>query len=82
MWDCGGSAPWNIMSFRKIDVDAFDEDALHDDELYDPDPRSPDQVLNDARQRQAVVRSTLSKWVASHAFEKTILIVAMNAEAT
>ena len=55
---------WNITrtsEFRKIDVDAFGEDALHNDKLYDPDPRSPDQVLSDARQRQAAVRSTLSK---------------------
>ena len=50
-----------MSEFRKIDVGAFDEDALHNDKFYDPDPRSPDQVISDARQRQAVVRSTLSK---------------------
>ncbi|KAL4063043.1 actin-related protein 2/3 complex subunit 5 [Scleroderma yunnanense] len=49
------------MSYRKIDIDAFDEDVLQDDELYDPDPRPPAQVLSDARQRQSAVRSSLSR---------------------
>lgn len=52
-----------VMSFRKIDIDAFDEDVLQEDELYDPDPRPPAQVLSDARQRQSAVRSALSKYV-------------------
>ncbi|KAG6336739.1 hypothetical protein ID866_2344 [Astraeus odoratus] len=49
------------MSFRKIDIDAFDEDILQESELYDPDPRQPAQVLSDARQKQSAVRSSLSK---------------------
>ncbi|KAI5986684.1 actin-related protein ARPC5 [Pisolithus albus] len=49
------------MSFRKIDIDAFDEDVLRETELYEPDPRDPAQVLADARQKQATVRSALSR---------------------
>ncbi|KAF9221815.1 actin-related protein ARPC5 [Gyrodon lividus] len=49
------------MSFRKIDIDAYDEDVLQESELYDPDPRLPTQVLNDAKQKQAAVRSSLNK---------------------
>lgn len=51
------------MSFRKIDVDAYDEDVLQETELYDPDPREPAQVLNDAKQKQLAVRSALNKCV-------------------
>lgn len=49
------------MSFRKIDVDAYDEDVLQETELYDPDPREPAQVLSDAKQKQLAVRSALNK---------------------
>lgn len=49
------------MSFRKIDVDAYDEDVLQETELYDPDPRPPPQVLADAKQKQLAVRSALNK---------------------
>ncbi|KAG2112539.1 actin-related protein 2/3 complex subunit 5 [Suillus discolor] len=49
------------MSFRKIDIDAYDEDVLLDDELCEPDPRDPAQVLSDAKQKQAAVRSTLAR---------------------
>ncbi|KAI6028240.1 actin-related protein ARPC5 [Pisolithus marmoratus] len=49
------------MSFRKIDIDAFDEDVLQETELYEPDLRDPAQVLSDAKQKQAAVRSALSK---------------------
>ncbi|KAJ8593739.1 ARP2/3 complex 16 kDa subunit (p16-Arc) [Rhizopogon salebrosus TDB-379] len=49
------------MSFRKIDIDIYDEDVLLDTELYEPDPRDPAQALADAKQKQAVVRSTLAK---------------------
>lgn len=45
------------MSFRKIDIDAFDEDALQESELYEPDPRSPSQVLSDTQKKVASVRS-------------------------
>jgi actin related protein 2/3 complex, subunit 5 len=48
-------------SFRKIDIDAYDEDILLEEELYDLDPRDPAQVLSDARQKQATVRSSLAK---------------------
>lgn len=49
------------MSFRKIDVDAYDEDVLQETELYDPDPRDPAQVLSDAKQKQLAVRSALNR---------------------
>ncbi|KAH0834158.1 actin-related protein 2/3 complex subunit 5 [Lanmaoa asiatica] len=49
------------MSFRKIDVDAYDEDVLQETELYDPDPREPAQILSDAKQKQLAVRSALNK---------------------
>ncbi|KAG1750384.1 actin-related protein 2/3 complex subunit 5 [Suillus paluster] len=49
------------MSFRKIDIDAYDEDVLLESELCEPDPRDPAQVLSDAKQKQAAVRSTLAK---------------------
>ncbi|KIJ13705.1 hypothetical protein PAXINDRAFT_170218 [Paxillus involutus ATCC 200175] len=49
------------MSFRKIDVDAYDEDVLHESELYEPDPRDPAQVLSDTKQQQVAVRSSLNK---------------------
>jgi actin related protein 2/3 complex subunit 5 len=52
------------MSFRKIDVDAYDEDVLQETELYDPDPREPAQVLSDTKQKQLAVRSTLNKHVS------------------
>lgn len=48
-------------AFRKIDIDAFDEDTLLESELYEPDPRDPGAVLNDAKQKQAAVRSSLSR---------------------
>jgi len=48
-------------AFRKIDIDAYDEDALHESELYEADTRDPAQVLDEARQRQAAVRSSLAK---------------------
>jgi actin related protein 2/3 complex subunit 5 len=51
------------MSFRIIDVDAYDEDVLTEDELYDPDPRDPAQILDDTKQQQAAVRSSLNKYV-------------------
>jgi hypothetical protein len=51
------------MSFRKIDVDAYDEDVLHESELYEPDPRDPAQVLSDTKQQQVAVRSSLNKYV-------------------
>ena len=49
-------------AFRKIDIDAYDEDALHESELYEADARDPAQVLDEARQRQAAVRSSLAKY--------------------
>ena len=55
-------------AFRKIDIDAYDEDAFLESELFEPDPRSPAQILNDAKQKQASVRSSLAKYA-------TILIV-------
>jgi len=50
------------MSFRKIDIDAYDEDVLLESELCDPDPRDPAQALSDAKQKQIVVRSALAKY--------------------
>lgn len=52
-------------SFRKIDIDKYDEEVLNDEDLYDADPRDPSQVLEEARQRQAAVRSSLAKYVSS-----------------
>ncbi|KIJ64305.1 hypothetical protein HYDPIDRAFT_181934 [Hydnomerulius pinastri MD-312] len=49
------------MSYRKIDIDAYDEDVLHESELYEPDPRDPAQVLSDAKQKQVAVRGSLTK---------------------
>jgi hypothetical protein len=60
------------MSFRKIDIDIYDEDVLLDTELYEPDPRDPAQALADAKQKQAVVRSTLAKY--SHISRLCIMI--------
>ncbi|RDB17696.1 Actin-related protein 2/3 complex subunit 5 [Hypsizygus marmoreus] len=48
-------------AFRKIDIDIYDEDVLQESELYDADPRDPAQVLEEARQRQAAVRTFLAK---------------------
>jgi actin related protein 2/3 complex, subunit 5 len=48
-------------AFRKIDIDQYDEDVLLESELYDADPRDPSQVLDEAKQRAAAVRSSLSK---------------------
>ncbi|KAF5375447.1 hypothetical protein D9615_007953 [Tricholomella constricta] len=48
-------------AFRKIDIDQYDEDVLHESELYDADPRDPAQVLEDAKQRQAAVRTALAR---------------------
>jgi actin related protein 2/3 complex subunit 5 len=48
-------------AFRKIDIDAYDEDAFLESELFEPDPRSPAQVLSEAKQKQATVRSSLAK---------------------
>ncbi|KAF9463407.1 actin-related protein ARPC5 [Collybia nuda] len=48
-------------AFRKIDIDAFDEDVLHESELYDADPRDPAEVLDEAKQRQVAVRTSLAK---------------------
>jgi len=48
-------------NFRKIDIDQYDEDALVETELYDADARDPAQVLNDAKQKGAAVRSALSR---------------------
>ncbi|KAG1788649.1 actin-related protein 2/3 complex subunit 5 [Suillus plorans] len=49
------------MSFRKIDIDAYDEDVVLEGELCEPDPRDPAQVLRDAKQKQAAVRSSLAR---------------------
>ncbi|KAF9235930.1 actin-related protein 2/3 complex subunit 5 [Melanogaster broomeanus] len=49
------------MSFRKIDVDAYDEDVLQESELYSPDPRNHAQVLSETKQKQAAVRNSLNK---------------------
>jgi actin related protein 2/3 complex subunit 5 len=48
-------------AFRKIDIDLYDEDVLQESELYEADPRDPAEVLEDAKQRQAAVRSYLAK---------------------
>jgi actin related protein 2/3 complex subunit 5 len=53
-------------SFRKIDIDKYDEEVLNDEDLYDADPRDPDMVLEEAKQRQVAVRSSLAKWVFSY----------------
>ncbi|KAG6830300.1 hypothetical protein H0H92_001378 [Tricholoma furcatifolium] len=48
-------------AFRKIDIDQYDEDVLHESELYDADPRDPAQVLEEAKERQALVRTSLAR---------------------
>ncbi|PPQ94266.1 hypothetical protein CVT25_004923 [Psilocybe cyanescens] len=48
-------------AFRKIDIDIYDEDVLQESELYEADPRDPAEVLEDAKQRAAHVRSLLAK---------------------
>ncbi|KAG6887861.1 hypothetical protein C0995_012112 [Termitomyces sp. Mi166 len=48
-------------TFRKIDVDQYDEDVLHGSEINDIDPREPSQVLEEAKQRQAAVRTSLAR---------------------
>jgi len=48
-------------AFRKIDIDIYDEDALQESELYDVDPRDVSQALEEAKQRQAAVRSSLAR---------------------
>lgn len=55
-------------AFRKIDIDIYDEDVLHESELYEADPRDPAEVLEDAKQRQAAVRSSLAKCAFSVGF--------------
>jgi actin related protein 2/3 complex subunit 5 len=49
------------ISFRKIDIDAYDEDVLLETELYDPDPRGPQQVIQDSKAKAASVRTSLAK---------------------
>ena len=51
------------VNFRKIDIDQFDEDVLHESELYEADPRDPYEVLEEAKQRQAAVRTSLARCV-------------------
>ncbi|KAF5329772.1 hypothetical protein D9619_009132 [Psilocybe cf. subviscida] len=51
----------DFSAFRKIDIDIYDEDVLQESELYEADPRDPAEVLDDAKQRQAAVRSLLAK---------------------
>ena len=53
------------VNFRKIDIDQYDEDVLLESELCEADPRDPTQVLNDAKQKAAAVRSSLAKCVRS-----------------
>jgi len=58
--------PWRFtnmaeINFRKIDIDAYDEDAFHESELYEVDPRDPTTVLNDAKAKNAQVRTSLSR---------------------
>ena len=48
-------------AFRKIDIDIYDEDVLQESEIYETDPRDPGQVLKEAKQKQAAVRSALAK---------------------
>ncbi|KAF8153957.1 actin-related protein ARPC5 [Crassisporium funariophilum] len=48
-------------AFRKIDIDQYDEDVLQESELYEADPRGPAEVLEESKQRQAAVRSSLAK---------------------
>ncbi|KZT05067.1 arp2/3 complex subunit [Laetiporus sulphureus 93-53] len=49
------------INFRKIDIDQYDEDVLLESELYEPDLRDPAQVVNDAKQKAAAVRTSLAK---------------------
>lgn len=58
-------------NFRKIDIDQYDEDVLQDSELYIADSRDPHEVLDEAKQRQAAVRSSLARCV---------VVMAQNAE--
>jgi len=50
-------------NFRKIDIDQYDEDRLEASELYEVDPRDPAEVLDEAKQRQTAVRSSLARCV-------------------
>jgi actin related protein 2/3 complex subunit 5 len=52
------------VNFRKIDIDQFDEDVLQESELYVADPRDPYEVLEEAKQRQAAVRTSLARCVS------------------
>ncbi|PCH42847.1 arp2/3 complex subunit [Wolfiporia cocos MD-104 SS10] len=49
------------VNFRKIDIDQYDEDVLLESELYEPDPRDPAQVISDAKQKAATVRTSLAQ---------------------
>ncbi|KAF8654748.1 hypothetical protein AX16_003403 [Volvariella volvacea WC 439] len=49
------------VAFRKIDIDIYDEEYLNEAELFEADPRSPAEALDEARQRQQAVRSSLNK---------------------
>jgi actin related protein 2/3 complex, subunit 5 len=62
-------------AFRKIDIDQYDEDVLLDSELYDADPRDPAQVLDEAKQRAAAVRTSLSKCVYDESSDDPIMCV-------
>ncbi|KAG6818074.1 hypothetical protein H0H87_009229 [Tephrocybe sp. NHM501043] len=48
-------------AFRKIDIDQYDEDVLQESELYDADPRDPSKILEEAKQRQVSVRTSLAR---------------------
>ncbi|KAG6885400.1 hypothetical protein C0993_002133 [Termitomyces sp. T159_Od127] len=62
-------------AFRKIDVDQYDEDVLHESEIYDTDPRDPYQVLEEAKQRQATVRTVLARWVKDVTLQTLLTIL-------
>ncbi|KAJ8078626.1 arp2/3 complex subunit [Marasmius sp. AFHP31] len=49
------------VNFRKIDIDAFDEEVLRESDLYEEDPRGPAQALDEAKQKQTAVRSSLAR---------------------
>ncbi|KAL0579944.1 arp2/3 complex subunit [Marasmius crinis-equi] len=49
------------VNFRKIDIDAFDEEVLGEADLYEEDPRGPAQALEEAKQKQTAVRSSLAR---------------------
>ncbi|BFZ63748.1 arp2/3 complex subunit [Saitoella coloradoensis] len=55
------------MSFRKIDIDAYEEDVVTADDLYPPNPLSPEQVEADVHQRAQDVRALLSRGDAASA---------------